>query len=79
MAGKIHNGMLTGELSDVRWWKSSYSNPSGNCVEIARLRDEGVAVRDSRCPDGPVLVCSTAAMRAFVAETKSGRPGEFRG
>jgi hypothetical protein len=47
------------------WRKSSYSNPSGNCVEAAQLGG-GVAVRDSRFPDGPALAFSRATWDAFL-------------
>jgi hypothetical protein len=47
------------------WRKSSYSNPSGNCVEAAELAG-GVALRDSRCPEGPRLVFTTAVWCAFL-------------
>lgn len=79
MGGQIHSGMSAADLPGVRWWKSTYSNPSGNCVEVARLGDGRVAVRNSRFPDGAVLVCSRACTRAFVAGAKAGRLGGFRG
>lgn len=47
------------------WRKSSYSNPSGNCVEAAELGG-GVALRDSRFPDGPALVFTSASWDAFL-------------
>ena len=47
------------------WRKSSFSNPSGNCVEAAELGG-GVALRDSRFPDGPSLRFSRAAWGAFL-------------
>jgi hypothetical protein len=44
-------------MSSLKWVKSSYSGGTGgNCVEIAALPDGGRAVRDSKDPDGPVLV-----------------------
>jgi len=47
------------------WRKSSYSNPSGNCVEAAEL-DGGVTLRDSRLPDGPALAFTSASWGAFL-------------
>jgi hypothetical protein len=51
------------------WRKSSYSNPSGNCVEAAE-RAGGVALRDSRFPDGPALVVTSATWDAFIRSVK---------
>jgi hypothetical protein len=56
------------------WRKSSYSNPSGNCVEAAGLAG-GVALRDSRSPDGPALVFTSATWDAFVGSMKGGDLG----
>jgi hypothetical protein len=52
------------------WRKSSYSNPSGNCVEAAGLVG-GVALRDSRFPDGPALVVARATWDAFTRRVKN--------
>lgn len=49
----------------VIWRKSSVSNPSGNCVELAELADGTVAVRNSREPQGPVLIYTRAEIAAF--------------
>ena len=50
----------------LTWHKSSRSGSSGgNCVELASLEDK-VAVRDSKDPEGPVLVVSRAALREAV-------------
>jgi hypothetical protein len=54
------------------WRKSSYSGGQGNCVEVAPLRD-GVAVRDSKNPSGPVLRFGADAWQVFVASVKAGK------
>jgi hypothetical protein len=60
----------------VTWRKSKWSNPSGNCVEVAALPDGAVAVRNSRHPSGPALVYTRAEIAAFLAGVKD---GEFDG
>jgi Domain of unknown function (DUF397) len=70
---KTHNGMPTGELPAVSWQKSRRSNPSGNCVELAQLPGGSeIAVRNSRFPDGPALIYTSAEMAAFVQGAKEG-------
>ncbi len=65
---------LTENYETVRWRKSTASNPSGNCVELAELAGGDVALRNSRFPAGPVLVGTRAAVAAFV---RAARNGEF--
>lgn len=49
------------------WRKSSRSGSNGgNCVEVAGRR-AGIAVRDSKNPEGGVLLLSGAAFRALTA------------
>jgi len=68
-----YNGMPADELATVRWQKSRFSNPNGNCVEIAELPGgKGIAVRNSRHPQGPALVYTIAEMVAFIQGSKSG-------
>ncbi|HEV2639403.1 MAG TPA: DUF397 domain-containing protein [Actinocrinis sp.] len=58
--------------SGAVWRKASYSNTQGgNCVEVADLPD-GMAVRDSKDPDGPTLQFTLAEWQAFVAGIKDG-------
>jgi hypothetical protein len=58
--------LLHAQLRAAKWRKSRHSNPSGNCVEMARLPGEWVAVRDSHRPDGPALLFTRAAWERFL-------------
>jgi Domain of unknown function (DUF397) len=69
----IYNGMPASEVPVSRWHKSRRSNPSGNCVELARLSDgSGVALRNSRDPDGPALIYTRAEIEAFLRGAADG-------
>jgi hypothetical protein len=57
------------DLSNATWRKASRSGENGgNCVELADLPGM-VAVRDSKDPDGPVLLVTPAVLRAAVLAT----------
>lgn len=56
----------------LAWRKSNASAMNGNCVEIAALPGGGVAVRDSKDPNGPRLRFTAAEWSAFTAGVHAG-------
>jgi hypothetical protein len=49
------------------WLRSSHSGAQGNCVELARVAGDRVAVRDSHQPDGPALLLPRAGLLALLS------------
>lgn len=67
------NGVSAAALPPLRWQKSRRSNPSGNCVEMAKLPGgAGIAVRNSRDPDGPALIYTVDEIAAFIHGANDG-------
>lgn len=60
------------DFSNCHWRKSSLSAADGNCVEVGLILKTIVAVRDSKNPEGPVLVTSRANWHCFIDHAKSG-------
>lgn len=61
----------TPELNSARWRRSSYSSANGGaCVEITEDLPGVVPVRDSKNPQGPVLVVPAATWDTFVNSLK---------
>jgi hypothetical protein len=76
---QVTDGMPATLLWEIRWTKSSHSNPYGNCVEVAELAGGKIAVRNSRHPGGSALFSPRAAMAAFVQAVKEGEFDEMAG
>lgn len=68
----VENGMSADRLGAARWRKSSASNPSGSCVELAELPDGKVAVRNSRDKSGPALIYPRSELGGFLRGVKNG-------
>lgn len=68
----VPSHLLPAQLRAAKWRKSRHSNPSGNCVEMASLPGEQVAVRDSHRPDGPALLFTRAAWERFLCGVREG-------
>ncbi|MBG6089134.1 hypothetical protein IW256_003247 [Actinomadura viridis] len=56
-----------------QWRKSSHStNTGGECVEVAGLTP-AIGIRDSKNPDGPVLLLPDNHWKALTRHIKDGR------
>lgn len=62
-------------MTQFEFEKSSYSTLNGECVEVALNRPGTVAIRDSKDPEGPVLLFTPSAWTAFREELAAGRLG----
>jgi hypothetical protein len=60
------------EYSSLIWRKARRSVNNGACVEVAPF-DGRVAIRDSKDPGGPALVCSAAQWQALIDGAKTGQ------
>ncbi|MFI5940471.1 DUF397 domain-containing protein [Streptomyces uncialis] len=57
------------------WRKSSYSNAEGgDCLEVAGGVPDAVPIRDSKRPDGPILLVQAPAWTAFIGAVRTRDP-----
>ncbi|QKW06868.1 DUF397 domain-containing protein [Streptomyces sp. NA04227] len=64
--------MNTVDLENAMWFKSSHSNGTHDCVEVAVLGN-AVATRDSKLHGtGPVLMAGSGAWQAFISGAAAG-------
>jgi hypothetical protein len=73
MAEEVYNGMPAGELPDLQWRLASATGEDGEGgVEMARLPDGQVAVRNAADPDGPALIYTRAEIEALIGGAQDG-------
>lgn len=65
----------TNAMTRTEWRKSSYSGSGGtgggNCVEVACLPNDVVALRDSKRPGAGVVLVTRSAMNNWLNACKS--------
>jgi hypothetical protein len=70
---KRDSKMRSVNLRNTSWRKSSYSAANGDCVEVARLSNGYIAVRDSKNIVLPTLGFTPTRWQTFVGEVKHDR------
>ena len=61
------------ERESLSWLKAHSSSANGACIEIASATGN-IAIRDSKDPNGPILVYTQSEFSAFL---EGARKGEF--
>jgi Domain of unknown function (DUF397) len=74
MADDFYNGMPAGELPDLQWrLAGAVTGPNGEGgVEMARLPDGQIAVRNATDPAGPALIYTRAEIEALIGGAQDG-------
>jgi hypothetical protein len=67
----VYNGMPASELGELDW-RLAGGPASGSGVELARLADGQIAVRNSADPDGPALIYTRAEIEALIGGAQDG-------
>ena len=67
--GRPYNGIPAGQLADLTWQATT---TDGTGVEMARLPDGGVAVRNASDPEGPALIYTKAEIEALIGGAADG-------
>jgi hypothetical protein len=55
---------------DAVVWRKRSNGSGGNCVEVTDLPDGGMAIRDSKDPNGPILFFTPGERDSFVLGVK---------
>lgn len=65
------------ERESLTWLKARSSTVNGHCIEIASTAGN-IAIRDSKDPDGPILVYTPSEFRAFLDGVRNGEFDSFQ-
>lgn len=68
----IYNGMPATALGTHGWLQPWSGGNGGNCLQVLKLEDGRIAVRQSTDPEGPALIYSIDEMAAFITGAKNG-------
>jgi hypothetical protein len=69
----VYNGMPAGELGELDWRLAvGRGGQTGSGVELAKLPDGQIAVRNSADPDGPALIYTRAEIEALIGGAQDG-------
>jgi len=60
------------DLGTEGWHKPWSGTNGGNCVEVMKLGDGRVALRQSSDPDGPALIYTYQEIASFIRGAKQG-------
>ena len=77
MAHRVYNGMPASELPGLQW-RLAGASPGGSDtgegagVEMARLPDGQIAVRNAGDPQGPALIYTRAEIEALIGGAQDG-------
>ena len=69
MSTDVYNGMPAGDLPDLQW---RLAGDAETGVEMARLPDGQIAVRNAADPDGPALIYTKAEIEALIGGAQDG-------
>jgi hypothetical protein len=74
MADSVYNGMPAGELPDLQWRLANGATDDEGTggVEMARLPDGQIAVRNAADPTGPALIYTKAEIEALIGGAQDG-------
>ena len=74
MADGVYNGMPASELPDLQWRLAgdAQDNDEVTGVELARLADGQIAVRNAADPNGPALIYTKAEIEALIGGAQDG-------
>jgi Domain of unknown function (DUF397) len=71
MPDPVYNGMPASELGELDWQVAGDAD-AGSGVEMARLPDGQIAVRNSADPQGPALIYTRAEIEALIGGAQDG-------